>query len=66
MRRNPNQLEFEFEPRGVAISTRYACEHQFRTDEFTDHEVCQTCGLCVPHEYILDNLDIKEWAQDEL
>jgi len=61
-----DQLEFDFSPKGVVISKRFACDHQFRTDEFTDHEVCESCGLVVPHDYIIDNYNLKEWPSNEV
>ena len=66
MRQNPNQLEFVFErpEHGLVSSTK--CEHIFYTDEFTEHEVCEKCGLCVPHSYILENCNLADWPEDDL
>lgn len=66
MRHNPNQLELDFNSKDLIISQRFDCEHTFYTDPDTDHEVCETCGLVVPHEYILEHCDLKDWPDDAL
>lgn len=64
MKKNPKQLEFEFDRKDMMLSNRFECEHNFYTESFTDHEVCDRCGLCVPHEYILESVGLENWPED--
>lgn len=66
MKKDPRQLEFDFSERGVIISPRFYCDHLFDIDPSHTGEWCFKCGLMVPHEYIVEHLNVTEWGYDEL